>query len=73
VIRDIAVSRRKVKTEGLLIFNDYTPWSYVEMEPYGVVAAVNELCVNEGWEFACLALPPHMYCDVAVRRIPTAE
>jgi preprotein translocase subunit YajC len=26
----------------LLVFNDYTMWSYAEMQPYGVVAAVNE-------------------------------
>jgi hypothetical protein len=69
VSRDISVSCRKIKKDGMLIFNDYTPWSYVEMQPYGVVAAVNELCVTEGWEICLLALPAHMYCDVAVRRI----
>jgi hypothetical protein len=50
------------------VFNDYAPWSYVEMQPYGVVAAVNELCQGDGWEFVYLALPGHMYCDVAIRR-----
>lgn len=69
VKRDIAVARRKVKREGFLVFNDYTVWSHVEMQPYGVVAAVNELCLEDHWEFAWLALPPHMYCDVAVRRM----
>ncbi len=69
VKRDIAVARRKVKPEGFLVFNDYTVWSQVEMQPYGVVAAVNELCLEDGWEFAYLALPPHMYCDVAIRRM----
>jgi SAM-dependent methyltransferase len=68
VVRDIGVARRKVKPHGLLVFNDYTPWSYVEMQPYGVVAAVNELCLSDGWEIVCLALPAHMYCDVALRR-----
>jgi Methyltransferase domain len=69
VKRDIAAARRKVKPEGFLVFNDYTVWSHVEMQPYGVVAAVNELCHDDHWEFAYLALPPHMYCDVAVRRM----
>jgi predicted O-methyltransferase YrrM len=68
VKRDVAAARRKVKADGLLVFNDYTVWSYVEMQPYGVVAAVNELCMEDGWEFIYLALPYHMYCDVAVRR-----
>lgn len=69
VKRDTNVARRKVKRSGLLVFNDYVIWSYVEMEPYGVVAAVNELCVEDDWEMVYLALPSHMYCDVAVRRI----
>jgi predicted O-methyltransferase YrrM len=68
VARDIVAARRAVKPGGLLVFNDYTPWSYVEMQPYGVVAAVNELCLDHGWEMVYLALPSHMYCDVAVRR-----
>jgi SAM-dependent methyltransferase len=68
VARDIEAARRVVKPAGFLVFNDYTPWSYIEMQPYGVVAAVNELCVNDGWEVVYLALPAHMYCDVAVRR-----
>ena len=39
------------------------------MEPYGVVAAVNELCIEDGWEIMMLALPSHLYCDVAVQKI----
>lgn len=68
VKRDVGVARRKVKIDGLLVFNDYVIWSYVEMQPYGVVAAVNELCIEDDWELVYLALPSHMYCDVAVRR-----
>ena len=69
VKRDIGVARRKVKDAGLLVFNDYIVWSYVEMAPYGVVAAVNELCREHHWELIYLALPSHMYCDVALRKI----
>jgi len=49
--------------------NDYTIWSYEEMEPYGLVAAVNELCIDDHWKLVYLALPCHMYCDVAVRKM----
>ena len=62
VKRDIEVARRKVKTDGLPVFNDYTIWSYVEMQPYGVVAAVNELCagrLGDRLPGAALAI----YCD----------
>lgn len=69
VKRDIQSARRKVTRDGFLVFNDYIMWSYVEMEPYGVVAAVNELCIEDGWEIVMLALPSHMYCDVAVQKI----
>jgi hypothetical protein len=69
VTRDIAAASSKVKPDGFLVFNDYTVWSHVEMQPYGVVAAVNELCLKHNWEFIHFAVPPHMYCDVSVRRM----
>ena len=55
--------------DGYLIFNDYTYWSPVECIPYGVMHAVNELCLDEDWQVAYFALDPYMYCDVAIRRI----
>jgi Methyltransferase domain len=72
VKRDIAAAAAKVNSDGFLVFNDYTMWSYVEMQPYGVVAAVNEFCIENDWEFAYLTLPDHMYCDVAARKINRA-
>jgi spermidine synthase len=69
VTRDIDAARCKIKAGGFLVFNDYTMWSYVEMQPYGVVTAVNELCINDNWEIVYLALPNHMYCDVALRKM----
>jgi Methyltransferase domain len=72
VKRDIAAAAAKVNSDGFLVFNDYTMWSYVEMQPYGVVAAVNEFCIEHDWEFAYLTLPDHMYCDVAARKINRA-
>ena len=73
VKRDINAARGNVKTDGWLVFNDYTVWSYVELQPYGVVAAVNELCLEDNWKIAFLALPSHMYCDVAMQRMRATE
>ena len=73
VKRDIGLARRKIKRHGLLVLNCYMIWSYTEMEPQGVVAAVNELCLEDGWELAYLALPADMYCNVAVRRMKTVQ
>ena len=69
VTKDIAVAKSKIIDDGCLIFNDYTYWSSMECIDYGVVHAVNELCLNEGWEFVYFALQSRMYCDVAIRRI----
>lgn len=59
----------KIKRDGILIFNDYTVWSMLEMTDYGVVPVVNEMLASGGWEMLYLALQPLMYCDVALRRI----
>jgi len=69
VKRDIAVAKEKVKPDGMLVFNDYTLWSPLELMEYGVVHAVNELCLNEDWELMYFAFQRHMYCDVALKRI----
>jgi SAM-dependent methyltransferase len=69
VQRDIQAAKTKVKEGGFLIFNDYTYWSPGECINYGVIQAVNELCVNESWELVYFALAGYMYCDVAIRKI----
>jgi Methyltransferase domain len=69
VKRDIVVAQRKVKADGVLVFNDYIFWSYVEMQPYGVVPAVNEFCIENNWKLIYLTLPDHMYCDVAIQKM----
>jgi hypothetical protein len=68
VARDADAAMKKLKDDGILIFNDYIPFAYKEMRPYGVVAVVNSLVVHEGWEVACFAFQNNMYCDIALRR-----
>lgn len=67
--RDTDVARRKIKPGGLLIFNDYTPWSVGEVMPYGIMPVVNDL-INEGYPVMGVALAPHGYFDIAVRYSP---
>ena len=69
VARDIKAAHRKVKEKGFLIFNDYTTWSPREVEKYGVMKAVNEFCIREGWELIYFALQSSGYFDVAIRKI----
>ena len=68
VRKDTAVALAKVKQNGILVFNDYTVWSPMEMTDYGVVPVVNELLASGEWEMIYLALHPLMYCDVALQR-----
>jgi hypothetical protein len=68
VRRDIEAGVRKIRRDGLLVFNDYTFWSPLDLHPFGVVQAVHELCLQHDFEFVFFALHWHMYCDVAVRR-----
>jgi hypothetical protein len=68
VQRDIQAAKTKIKDGGYLIFNDYTYWSPGECMNYGVIQAVNELCITENWEFIYFALAGYMYCDVAIRK-----
>jgi hypothetical protein len=69
VKKDINVAKQKIIDDGFLIFNDYTFWSPVECFHYGVMHAVNELCLEEKWEAVFFALDPYMYCDIAIRRM----
>jgi hypothetical protein len=68
VKRDIDEAKKKVKRDGLLVFNDYIFWSHREFMGYGVVQAVNEFALADDWELLYLALEPEMYCDVVLRR-----
>jgi hypothetical protein len=68
VMRDAEVSARKLKSDGILIFNDYILFDHVIGAPYGVVPVVNEFCVNRGWRVVFLALHNNMFCDIALRR-----
>jgi hypothetical protein len=70
VKKDINKSKTKVKRDGLLVFNDYTPWSVAELIPYGVPKAVNEFCIANNWEIIYFALDSYFgYHDVAIRRM----
>ncbi|MFK7802960.1 MAG: class I SAM-dependent methyltransferase [Anaerolineae bacterium] len=68
VKRDIEAAKSKLKPGGYLLFNDYTYWSPVECMAYGVMQAVNELCLEEDWQMRYFALAHYMYCDVAVQK-----
>jgi hypothetical protein len=68
VMRDAEASARKLKTDGILIFNDYIIFDHVRGVPYGIVPVVHEFCVNRGWKVTFFALHNHLFNDIALRR-----
>ncbi|MGI9478304.1 MAG: class I SAM-dependent methyltransferase [Hyphomicrobiaceae bacterium] len=66
VKKDTVLSAELVKTDGLLIFNDYTMFDPITKTPYGVVQAVNELVLESDWRVIGFALQQDMFCDVAL-------
>ena len=68
VCKDIDRGYTKVKSDGMMIFNDYTNWSVCEIIPYGVAKAVNEFCIANNWEIMFLALQFLGYHDIAIKK-----
>src|SRR5262249_38284431 len=54
----------KLRSDGILIFNDYVMNDCFDNEPYGIVPVVNSLCVNRGWRVLYFAFQSHMFCDI---------
>lgn len=69
VSRDISAAVPKLRPGGLLLFNDYTAWSPIEVAPYGVLRAVNELLQEEAWTVAGIGLQGLGYHDICLRRV----
>jgi hypothetical protein len=69
VKRDALIASQKLKSDGILIFNDYVMFDpFFANAPYGVVQAVNEMVVAEGWQVIGFALQRQMFCDIAIQR-----
>jgi hypothetical protein len=68
VSADAAVATRKLRSDGFLVFNDYIIYDHFGRMSYGIVPVVNQLCVEDGWVVAYLALHSEMFCDICLRR-----
>lgn len=68
VTKDLAQALRKIKENGWIVCNDYTLYSSLEKTKYGVYRAVNEFCLNHGFEIIYLGLHKWAYHDVALRK-----
>lgn len=69
VSRDLEALDGKIIPGGVIVCNDYIPWSPLEAKMYGVPKAVHEFCKRHGWGFRYMALHPWGYHDVALMRL----
>ena len=68
VKKELLVAKRKVKTEGLILLNDYLLYDHINKYRMGVIDATNEFCLEHEYELVYLAFHPQMYSDVALRK-----
>jgi hypothetical protein len=66
--RDAEAAVKKLRSDGMLIFNDYIMFDHISNMAYGIVQVVNDLCVNRSWKITHYALHQQMFCDVAIRK-----
>jgi hypothetical protein len=70
VTRDeLAILNTKVKDNGFICGHDYINSCWRNAVKYGVVEAVHEFCVREGWELVYLTNETHQHCSFCIRRL----
>jgi hypothetical protein len=62
------IASKKIKTDGVIVFNDYIMYDHWAGINYGVVQAVNELLIKYDWRIVGFSLHSSMFCDIAIRR-----
>ena len=65
--KDLTQCLKKIKVGGIIQFNDYTNYSVVDKEPYGVLDGVNELIKNNNVQVIGVGLHHKGYHDIAIK------
>jgi hypothetical protein len=65
---DATVALRKLRSGGIIIFNDYTLFDQYMGVSYGVIRAVNELIIEHNLEVLGFAFEINMFCDIALKK-----
>jgi hypothetical protein len=66
---DLAVIKRKITPDGIIIINDYIFFDHRGLAPFGVIQAANEFMIEERWEMIFFCLHPEMFCDIAIQKV----
>jgi len=66
---ELEAAAHAVRPDGFICGHDYTSISYSGLKRYGVVEAVNEFCVNSGYEFIYLTAETTRHISFALRKL----
>lgn len=66
---ELQICKTKVKPGGLICGHDYITGDWKMRNRYGVVEAVNEFCVKEGWEMVYVTHETHRHLSYALRKL----
>lgn len=67
--KELYVSQRKVKEDGVIAGHDYCVGNVSKGVPYGVISAVHEFCIQENWQISHLSLETDGYRSFALEKI----
>ncbi len=66
---ELAVWAAKMASNGVIAGHDYKMGNWKSANRYGVIEAVHEFCVNEGWELLYITVDPTESQSFAIRKI----
>ena len=66
---ELKLSAQILNINGLILGHDYLTGNWNGGVRYGVVEAVNEFCVQEGWEFIFLTAETHRHLSYGIKII----
>ena len=68
VKNDLTLAARKIRTDGVIVMNDYAHMDPSGPTPYGIPRATHEFMLEHQWEMTHLALHPWGLYDVALKK-----
>ncbi len=68
-LEEMRLCRARLKPGGRIAGHDFCTGNIVSAVPYGVVEAVAQFCIEDGWEFEYLALDPSGHFSFCIRPI----
>jgi len=61
--------KNKIKPDGIIAGHDYSQGNWGKILRYGVMEAIHEFCIQEGWELIYLTIEMSDNTSFAIRRI----